>query len=345
MFSKELLIVLGLFVGSCHSGLVDGVLAAIDCTLVGFLNFVTEFNPNYANQAEHDYRFSIFQQNCAELKQIIQSYQGSSCTFGFTKFMDRTKEEKARMTGGLMNPVNTPAPASSTRTKRQSQAYFDWRNSNNVSPVRDQGNCGSCWAFGSTAAVESQLLIHNHSNYVGLLGLYMNYPDQSEQELVSCVSGSNCGGGNVNAALNYIKNNGQDTESSYPYATSNSACNPVASGKTKIISYWNVGTSEVNIANQLLSTGPLILGLWLPPSFWYYKSGVYQPNAGDCVAGTNGHVMAVVGYNVTSGGTPYWIVKNSWGTSFGQSGYINWYFGNWFSGCIQFQGMTAVSTV
>uniref|UniRef100_A0A914E893 Peptidase C1A papain C-terminal domain-containing protein n=1 Tax=Acrobeloides nanus TaxID=290746 RepID=A0A914E893_9BILA len=127
-------------------------------------------------------------------------------------------------------------------------------------------------------------MIPNHSNYVGLLGLYMNYPDQSKQELVSCVSGSNCDGGVVNSALNYIKNNGQDTESSYPYAASNSACNPVASGKTKITSYWNVGTSEVNIAKQLPSTGPLILAFWLPPSFWYYQSGVFQPNAGDCFA-------------------------------------------------------------
>jgi len=313
------------------------------------VGFISKFNRNYASQEEHDHRFSLFQSNCQELKQIIQNSQGSTATFGFTKFMDWSQDEKAKIATGFANPDNSPAPAAqASRAKRQTQATFDWRNSNNVSPIRDQGNCGSCVAFACTAGVESQMLINNHSNYA-LLGIIMlSYPDQSEQELVSCVSGNSCAGGNVNRALNYLQANGQDTESTYPYTATNSACNAVATGKTKITRYWNIGSSESNIANNLPSTGPLINAVWVPNSIYYYTSGIYQPAAGECATGQSqglGHVFSVIGYNVTDPNNSYWIFKNSWGTGWGQSGYGYWKFGNWFRGCSQIQAMTAVSTI
>ena len=199
---------------------------------------------------------------------------------------------------------------------------LDWRNNggNFVTPVRNQGGCGSCWAFATTAALESSVLRAENTPGVDL--------NLSEQVLVSCgTSGGSdagsCAGGVIQYASNYIRDTGLPVESCYPYTGTDgscgSACGTYNTSTYRIVSWADVtGTSPTvsAIRDALVSYGPLVTTMDVYDDFFSYVSGVYSHTAGDYAGG---HAVLIVGY---SDAGQYFIVKNSWGAGWGESGYF-----------------------
>ncbi len=192
---------------------------------------------------------------------------------------------------------------------------FDWRNFggvNYVSPVKNQGNCGSCWAFAVTAALESQV-------FMGVSTI----KDLSEQTLVSCSGAGSCSGGYVDGAANYIQNTGLPPESCFPYTAANTSCGSAClnwkNSTDGIIAWHWVATSAPtvdNIKNALYTYGPLVTTMDVYNDFFYYTSGIYSYTSGSYAGG---HAITIVGYDDAN---RCFIVKNSWGTGWGESGYF-----------------------
>ncbi|KAK8581852.1 hypothetical protein V6N12_072058 [Hibiscus sabdariffa] len=201
----------------------------------------------------------------------------------------------------------------------------DWRESGIVSPVKDQGSCGSCWTFSTTGALEAAY----HQAFGKGITL-------SEQQLVDCAGAFNnfgCNGGLPSQAFEYIKyNGGLDTEEAYPYTEKDGQCK---------FSSENVGVQVIDSVNiTLVSSSSVLLqgsevelkhavGLVRPVSvafeviddFRFYKSGVYfNDTCGSAPLDVN-HAVLAVGYGVENG-VPYWLIKNSWGAEWGDNGYF-----------------------
>jgi len=193
----------------------------------------------------------------------------------------------------------------------------DWRDHGYVTPVKDQKNCGSCYAFSATGALEGQ-----HMRATGVL------VSLSERNLVDCSSmyGNNgCNGGNPDNAFEYIKDNdGIDTESSYPYTDiEKQECKfkqstVGAEDKGRV----NLGSGDEDALKVAVATqGPISVGIdALHRSFKMYSSGVYDEK--DCSSERLDHAVLVVGYGTDPVHGDYWLVKNSWGTGWGEDGYI-----------------------
>jgi C1A family cysteine protease len=191
-------------------------------------------------------------------------------------------------------------------------ASFDWRNFNGynyVTPVKDQGNCGSCWAFATTAALESQVIMTK--------GFATNL---SEQILISCGGAGSCSGGYLNLASDYIQHTGLPLESYYPYTAKNGLCTNAAQGwqsNVYQIKSWSWLSPAINVIKEALySYGPLVTTMDVYSDFFYYSSGIYHHTSG---AYQGGHAILLIGFD---DGNQYFVAKNSWGTSWGESGYF-----------------------
>ena len=194
---------------------------------------------------------------------------------------------------------------------------LDWRNNggNFVTPVRDQGNCGSCWAFATTGALEAATLIANNTPNADL--------NLSEQILVSCGGAGDCGGGYIDSASIFITDPGLPFESSYPYIAQNGFCGnayPDWQNAAYYIDGWQWVTTTnttVSALKAALNTfGPLVTTLQVYTDFFSYTSGIYSYTWGDY---EGGHAVLLVGYDDAG---QYFIVKNSWNTNWGDSGYF-----------------------
>lgn len=204
----------------------------------------------------------------------------------------------------------------------ETQAYmlapsFDWRNNggNYVTPVRDQRSCGSCWAFATTAALEAGKLIAAQTPSTDL--------NLAEQVLVSCGGAGSCGGGSIDRASNYLRSTGLPVEACYPYTSTNGTCSNACQNWTQTaqkITAWSwVATTAptVDALKSALSTsGPLVTTMEVYADFFNYRSGVYSYVSGSY---QGGHAVLLVGYDDAG---QYFIVKNSWGTSWGEAGYF-----------------------
>jgi len=241
-----------------------------------------------------------------------------SYTLGMNKFGDMTNQEFVEMMntfnrngkmagkGGNMflAPGNFAVPDS-----------VDWRTQGYVTPIKDQKQCGSCWAFSAVASLEGQHFAKTKT----LVSL-------SEQNLVDCSTkqgNEGCNGGLMDQAFDYIKaNNGIDTEASYPYKGVDGTCafDPKNVGAT-LTGYTDIPSGdETALTAAIASVGPIAVAIDASHiTFQLYKRGVYY--APLCSSTNLDHGVTAVGYGVDAG-TDYYIVKNSWGTVWGQEGYI-----------------------
>jgi hypothetical protein len=203
--------------------------------------------------------------------------------------------------------VRPPQPATIPTT-------FDWRSNggNFVTPVRSQGSCGSCWAFASTAVLESKALITTNQSSVDL--------NLSEQTLVSCSGAGSCGGGYIDQAANFLASTGIPQESCFPYAGTNLACSAACANwdqQTYRTQSWSfIQDSVDDIKAGLMTYGPVVASMAVYDDFPYYSGGVYS-RVSDNFLGY--HAVAVVGWDDNQ---QAFIVKNSWGSGWGVQGYF-----------------------
>ncbi|HIJ73692.1 MAG TPA: DUF333 domain-containing protein [Candidatus Hydrogenedentes bacterium] len=215
---------------------------------------------------------------------------------------------------GLTAPPGAGAPEHLEKiagSPAQPPASFDWRDYNGqdwVTPIRDQGACGSCWAFSAVGAVEANLnLDYNRPD--------LDY-DLSEQHLVSCDCPGDCGGGWHDLALEYIIDPGVTDESCFPYVGESPCelCEDWQDTAAHISGYNHVTNTAAAYKQALVDYGPLAIAL--DASEWpSYTGGILVTSPGPWAT----HAVVLVGYNDTEG---YWIIKNSWGVSWGEDGYI-----------------------
>ncbi len=201
---------------------------------------------------------------------------------------------------------------------------YDWRDFGGNTPVKNQGSCGSCWAFGTVAPLEMLISIHCNARV----------EDLSEQYLVSCNENNwSCSGGWFahDYHQSYIPTTKKETnagavlDANFPYTATNAACNGPHSHPYKINSWSYVaGYSVPSVAaiKQAIQTyGPVSTSVCVGSSFQAYRSGIF--NANETCSGTVNHAVALVGWNDDVGpDNGYWILKNSWGTGWGESGYM-----------------------
>lgn len=192
---------------------------------------------------------------------------------------------------------------------------FDWRSKNAVTPPKDQEQCGACWAFAITGSVESALILAGKGN--------SDNSDLSEQQLIDCVRDDGCSGGQSQDTLEWIKANGQTAECDWQYRADDNDCPgplPVVAEisdycvKRARFSFFGGGNlKEDTIIQSLINYGPLYIAL-NGDGIQHYRGGVYDSNS--CSKHIN-HAVLLIGYTPEA-----WILKNSWGASWGEHGFF-----------------------
>ncbi|XP_078093330.1 cathepsin L.1 [Mustelus asterias] len=286
-----------------------------------WLNWRKRFGKSYFSPEEVAHRKEIWLANWKMvMKHNVLADQGFfTYRLGMNIFADLKNEEYKKVVLGncLRNTTATKfTPDTSLSFKNISfPDRVDWRDKGYVTRVKDQQQCGSCWAFSATGSLEGQ-----HFRKTG------NLISLSEQQLVDCSTdygNEGCDGGLMDYAFNYIiANRGVDTEESYPYTAEDGPCkfNPETVGATCNGYIVLPRGSEDYLQMAVAKNGPISVGIDAGlPSFQLYSSGVYDEPL--CNSEDLDHGVLVVGYG-TLYGSDYWLVKNSWGTSWGDEGYI-----------------------
>jgi xylem cysteine proteinase len=280
---------------------------------IDFASFKATFGKTYSADEETT-RAVVFADNVAYIEAHNTEYAAGKWTFdmGVNEFSDMTHEEFKAMMIGPKIPTRTAANVEilpKTVTLTGAAAGVDWRTKNAVTPVKNQGQCGSCWSFSTTGSTEGAVAIAGG----GLTPL-------SEQQLMDCSvkeGDHSCQGGLMDYGFQYIiDNKGLDTEADYPYLAKNEACN---AGKAKTVAATITAFKDVtpNSEDQLASAvgiGPVSVAIEADQrGFQSYKSGVFSGLCGTKLD----HGVLAVGYTDEA-----WIVKNSWGASWGMNGFI-----------------------
>lgn len=268
-------------------------------TATAFQQFRTKYNKTYSSTLEVLNRFIVFSGNY----KWIQQHQADTYTVSVNEWTDLTwKEFISPRKGKLHSP---PSNTIITFTDYRAPLSVDWRKKGKVSPVKDQGDCGSCWSFSATAALEFLL-----ANTTGKL------TSLSEQQLMDCSSAegnAGCDGGTMEGAFEYVQSTALCSETDYPYQAVQSTCH-ACSGKLKVGGM--VHLPEGNETSLMIAVSHQVVSVGIEAdqqAFQFYSGGIFD---GTC--GTNlDHGVSVVGY-----GPNYWIVRNSWGPNWGEEGYI-----------------------
>ena len=270
-------------------------------------NFKESYNKKYSGVDEPKRR-TIFMENMRKGSSLEKSNPG--CEFGMNIYTDLSSEE-FKVYHNLNMPVEeSPARKYTAADVEANVDAVDWRTKGAVTQVKNQAQCGSCWSFSTTGGIEGQWKLAGHD----LVSL-------SEQELVSCdKTDAGCGGGWQYQAMQWLLDNhsgGIVTEEEYPYTSgggSVAACKDVSSMKVgaTIKGYKKLAHSEDEMAVFVGKNGPLSIALDAS-SFQTYTGGILS----NCDGKTLDHAVLIVGY-----APGYWIVKNSWGANWGESGYI-----------------------
>uniref|UniRef100_H3CKZ4 Cathepsin K n=1 Tax=Tetraodon nigroviridis TaxID=99883 RepID=H3CKZ4_TETNG len=272
----------------------------------------------YGSQNEEAIRRAVWEKNM----HVVEAHNQEaalgmhSYELAMNHLGDMTSEEVLEKMTGLLVPMvdQRNATMALNGSVQRLPRNLDYRKKGAVTAVKDQGACGSCWAFSSAGALEGML-----AKKTGKL------VDLSPQNLVDCVKeNSGCGGGYMTNAFKYVATNkGLDSEAAYPYVGQEQPCQYKEAGKAvECRRYEEVPQgNEKLLAYALFKHGPVAIGIDATlTTFHLYSKGVYYDP--DCNPEDINHAVLLVGYGVTRRGQQYWIVKNSWGTGWGTEGYI-----------------------
>ncbi|XP_028421220.1 cathepsin L.1 [Perca flavescens] len=297
--------------------------ASISLEDLEFHAWKLKFGRSYNSPAEEAHRREIWLSNrrLVLVHNILADQGFKSYRLGMTYFADMANEEYKRLISqGCLGSFNASLPRHGSSFLRLSEVVdlpnsVDWRDKGYVTDVKDQKQCGSCWAFSTTGSLEGQTF-RKTGKLVSL----------SEQQLVDCSSdygNMGCMGGLMDNAFQYIiANGGIDTEDSYPYEAEDGQCryNPDTIGAT-CTGYVDVEQGNEGDLKQAVATvGPVSVAIDASHvSFQLYQSGVYDEP--ECSSSELDHGVLAVGYG-SDNGHDYWLVKNSWGLEWGDKGYI-----------------------
>jgi C1A family cysteine protease len=275
------------------------------CTRDHFDSFKKTHQKSYESPMEEEKRFNIYCEN----KQIVADLQKEhGAVFGETSLMDMSAAEFKHFhaSNNIYIPKKKDNLDEIHNKKREGKlesttvaASVDWRGKG-VTPIKNQGRCGSCWTFSTTAAVEAALAIKKGQKNL----------DLSEQQVLDCTTQSHgCRGGYPNYAFSQMATNGMTDERSYPYRGVKGSCR--RGGNYKISSYQDIRRNNVQQLLEAVNRQPV--AVCINANNWqHYKSGIL-PN---CQRNIN-HAVLLVGYDAKS-----YLIKNSWGTGWGEHGFI-----------------------
>ncbi|OQU83038.1 senescence-specific cysteine protease SAG39 [Sorghum bicolor] len=277
--------------------------------------WMVEHGRTYKDEAEKARRFQVFKANAAFVDTSNAAAGGKKYHLAINRFADMTHDEfMARYTGFKPLPATGKKMpgfkyANVTLSSEDQQAV-DWRKKGAVTDVKNQQKCGCCWAFSAVAAIEGMHQI-NTGELVSL----------SEQQLVDCSTNGNnngCGGGTMEDAFQYvIGNNGIATEAAYPYTAMQGMCQNVQPA-VAVRSYQQVPRDDEDALAAAVAGQPVSVAVDAN-NFQFYKGGVMTADS----CGTNlNHAVTAVGYGTAEDGTPYWLLKNQWGSTWGEEGYL-----------------------
>ncbi|XP_019479627.1 PREDICTED: cathepsin L1 [Hipposideros armiger] len=269
---------------------------------------------------EEEWRRAVWEKNMKMIDLHNQEYnQGKqSFTMAMNAFGDMTSEEFRQVMNGLQNQEHKKGKVFGEPLFAEIPPSVDWREKGYVTPVKNQGHCGSCWAFSATGALEGQMFRKTGK----LISL-------SEQNLVDCSQSQGnrgCNGGLMDNAFQYVKyNGGLDSEESYPYHAEDESCKyKPEESVANDTGFVDIHQQERSLMKAVATVGPISVSIDASHySFQFYKEGIYYDP--ECSSQELDHGVLVVGYGfegAESDNNKYWIVKNSWGTAWGEKGYI-----------------------
>ncbi|XP_066994144.2 cathepsin L [Anabrus simplex] len=297
-----------------------------DLVLEEWNTFKLQHRKKYTSPTEEKFRMKIFMENRNKIAKHNARFERGEVKYklGLNKYGDMLHHEFTSALNGfnrtykeeLRKSLKIQGATFITPANVELPSAVDWREHGAVTPVKDQGHCGSCWSFSSTGALEGQ-----HFRKTGVL------VSLSEQNLVDCSTtygNEGCNGGLMDQAFQYVKDNGGiDTEKFYPYEGEDDKCryNPKYSGATDAGFVDIPSGNEHKLKQAVATVGPVSVAIDAShESFQFYSEGVYyEPQ---CDSEQLDHGVLVVGYGTTDDGEDYWIVKNSWSESWGDRGYI-----------------------
>jgi len=292
-----------------------GAVSASSKMQLKFESFVKKYGKQYKSTQEKYEKFGNFVENMLESEKY--ALQNPKATFGVSPISDMSAEEYSnwnslrvtpealkehsdRIEERVVNPVTLPTS-------------FDWRQKGAVAPIKNQGQCGSCWSFGTVASIEGNNFVANGK----LVSL-------SEEELVQCdTTDMGCNGGLPSNAYKWMLKNkqGLETESDYKYTSgtgNTGTCSKDEKKETVFLNTWkSISTNEDTIASELMKYGPLAVAIVATGPVQQYTGGIISGSCG----GQIDHAVTLVGFGEENG-TKFWIVKNSWGESWGEKGYF-----------------------
>ena len=240
---------------------------------------------------------------------------GAEWTAGATTVSGLTPVEQNRLALGDTIPEPRGTKMKMPLTALSHEPKFDLRDIGMVTAVRNQGYCGSCWAFSAVGAVESAFLMHTGKAF-----------DLSEQHLVSeCCNAGSCDGGWPDWSLDYIKTKGIPDEACYPYQATDEGCDPCdgwEAGAHVITGHEYVSPSKDAFKTALKMYGAIAVVVTVPDDWYYYRSGVYSPISD---VGWANHAVLLTGWDDSDG---CWFIKNSWGAGWGEQGYARVKYGD-----------------
>jgi len=282
--------------------------------------FMQKYEKTYASEEEYLRRFVNYLDTLEKIEWQNANKKGNQ-TYGINKFSDWTYEEFSNLLGmkGYVPRNLNAIPKVKNAPIVGAPSAFDWCKQGHCTRVKDQEQCGSCWAFATTENIESVMSINGR-------GL----PTLSPQQIVDCDSGEQgCGGGDPQQAYGYVvQQGGLDTEASYPYTGEQGTCafDPSNVGAKISGQRDGFGGSEQQMAANLANIAPF--SIIVDASSWQnYQGGVLS--AADCGSNLD-HAVIAAGYDLNGG---FWNVRNSWGSGWGENGYIRLQFGQNTCGC------------
>jgi len=285
-----------------------------------FFEHMQKFGLHFENGEEFAKRIQIF----ADMVDEIEAHNAANNTYklGLNQFSHLTFEEFTQAVSlGATRPPNLRRSSSGPLHEEPKDpsavpASIDWVSAGAVTGVKDQGSCGSCWSFSTTGSLEGAYYLK-----------YKTLKSFSEQQLVSCDENDHgCNGGWMDTAFEWVKSNGGlASEADYPYTSgtgTSGTCKTTGytnDPKVAPTSYTDVKTGSVSALQSAVAQQPVSIAIQANQrSFQSYSSGVLTGRCGQNLD----HGVLLVGYGTWTDGTPYWKVKNSWGSSWGMDGYI-----------------------